>query len=226
MNANGIHQPSTTSPEWDTDMVNDIACPTCHSQDWVQSIPALRATGVSTVDGTGYCAGIGISSSGPVPVLGTTFTEQTRRTALATALAFEPGQMPTARPLLLGSVLVIPSLVLGAATLTNVISHPGIDQPTLLWKTVSLMVGLAVTFVLAIPTFLAFSTFRRRVRHNARVSRGRGAAFAVWRAGFYCHRCGVCYWPDPPSPHLPARYPFSVDDFRRMVWTTGGYAAL
>lgn len=44
----------------------------------------------------------------------------------------------------------------------------------------SLMVGLGITFVLAIPTLVAFSIFRCRVRHNTRVSRGRGAAFALW----------------------------------------------
>ncbi|RDI68425.1 hypothetical protein DFR76_102826 [Nocardia pseudobrasiliensis] len=116
-----------TSPEWDTDMANDLACPSCHGQDCVQSIPGLQATGVSTVHGTDNFFGVGISPSGLVPFLDATLMEQAHRTALTGALVFEPGHVPTARPLLLGSLLVIPSLAIGAATLTNVKTHLGID---------------------------------------------------------------------------------------------------
>ncbi|RDI68428.1 hypothetical protein DFR76_102829 [Nocardia pseudobrasiliensis] len=97
-------------------MVNDLACPTCHSQDWAQSIPALRATGVATTHETGYYTGIGVASSGLVPVIGTSVTARTSSTALAASLAFEPRQVPTGRLFLLALLLAIPPIGFAAFT--------------------------------------------------------------------------------------------------------------
>lgn len=39
----------------------DTSCPECGQADWVQRVPALRAAGVSTVSGTDFHSGVGVS---------------------------------------------------------------------------------------------------------------------------------------------------------------------
>ncbi|MBF6260008.1 hypothetical protein IU468_27430 [Nocardia farcinica] len=61
----------------------DIACPRCGQIDFTQSVPALHADGVSTVYGTSQYTGVGVTTTGFVPVVGTATVEHTHTTALA-----------------------------------------------------------------------------------------------------------------------------------------------
>ncbi|MGV9823447.1 hypothetical protein [Nocardia xishanensis] len=55
----------------------DITCPPCGQIDFVQSVPALHAGGVSTSYGTSRYTGIPVATTGFVPVIGTSTVEHT-----------------------------------------------------------------------------------------------------------------------------------------------------
>jgi hypothetical protein len=52
----------------------------------------------------------------------------------------------------------------------------------------------------------------------------RQAAAEVSERGWYCARCAIVYFQpggEPPGAH--AEYAYSVEDFRRMMFSAGGY---
>jgi hypothetical protein len=63
----------------------------------------------------------------------------------------------------------------------------------------------------------------RKERENTRVRAGRPAAERVWARGWYCARCGTVHVPDADGAEGG---PFQLLEFRRMVWTEGGYGHL
>ncbi|WP_406238513.1 hypothetical protein [Nocardia sp. NBC_01009] len=202
-------------------MDTDISCPTCGRIDCVQSVPAIRATGVQSVSGSDSYNGIGITSSGFVPVFGTTTIERTHTSMLAQALAPEPAQRSSERLLGCGALMLIP--LLAGLLLTFAAFHspdPGGDLPS------AIVVLTFMLLALATPTTLAWTAAAKRERRSSRIARGRPMAYTVWRAGQYCHRCGVCFWPYPPAADVPARQSLSPNQFRWIVWNTGGYADL
>lgn len=220
----GEFRTAAPPPTLDTFMDNDISCPTCGRGDWVQRIPALRSTGVSTVAGSDYYSGVGVGSSGLVPVIGTATIERTQTTALAHATACAPNEISPVRPLLLGFLLAIPALGVLYPVIDNMVTHPGLDNPTPIALIVNAAFSIAMMVAVATPAIGAFAFAAARTRRNNRISRGRGAAYAVWQAGFYCHRCWTCYFPIAPIPNIPARQPMSTGQFQWIVWSAGGYA--
>lgn len=199
-------------------MKPDIACPTCRYDDLVQSVPAIRATGTSVEYSTQHDSGIAISSAGLIPVLGTSTTERTHSNALAASLALAPAQRTSAMLILFGVVLALPAIFGALAGITTY------GDPDLV-STPSEIPGYAMAVLFfAAPSFLPFLIARSRIRRNSRISRGIPLARTVWQAGFYCHRCGCCFWPYQPAPGIPDRVPLSPNMFRQIVWATGGYA--
>lgn len=199
----------------------DISCPTCGRDDWVQSVPAIRATGIQTVYGTDHYTGVGIASSGLVPVFGSATIERTHTSQLAQALAPEPHQRPTGRLVLFSLIMAIPLLVTALA----VVAAFGEPNRDVSWP----WLALSAAFVLAgmcAPSALALGVAIKRVRRGSRIARGRPAAYAVWHAGQYCHRCGVCFVPHTQIPDVLARQPLAPSQFRWAVWNAGGYANL
>ncbi|WP_435591849.1 hypothetical protein [Nocardia sp. bgisy118] len=196
----------------------DISCPNCGQIDFVQSVPALHAGGVSTSYGTNLYSGIGVSSAGLVPVIGTATVERTHTTALARSLAREPSQQPSGRLTVVGLLLLLPALILLAPAIGAIVmTHPQA-------RTLGTWIGaLFMVVVVAIPGSLVMGAVIARDLHNAKIRRGRPRAHTVWQAGFYCHRCGVAYWPHSPAPNVPARQPFTPPQFRWFVWNAGGY---
>lgn len=56
------------------------------------------------------------------------------------------------------------------------------------------------------------------------VHRGRGAADAVWRRGWYCGRCALVHFaPGEEPPGVLMGQVLDPDQFRALVWTAGGY---
>ena len=56
------------------------------------------------------------------------------------------------------------------------------------------------------------------------VNRGRGAADAVWRRGWYCGRCALVHFaPGEEPPGVLTGQVLDPDRFRALVWTAGGY---
>jgi hypothetical protein len=205
--------------EGDTRMDIDITCPGCGQLDCVQSVPALRAGGISTSVGTGSYSGFGVSSAGFIPVVGAMTVDRTHTTALAASFALAPPTRPTSRLTRVGWLLMIPAfLALAPAIASIVMENPGVP----LWATV--LVALCFVGALATPGLLTLSAANGRRRINTRIARGRPSARAVWQAGFYCHRCGTAFWPYSPTPAIPGRQSFLPHQFRWQVWNAGGYA--
>lgn len=196
----------------------DISCPSCGYDDCVQSVPAIRASGTSTVYGTDYYSGVGVSSSGLVPVMGSSLVERTQSSYLADSLAPEPIFRGAGRLAALSLVLGVPA---GAYLLIAVVvllrPHPDISTAAIVFG----MFGFAL--FLALPSLLILWFAWRRLRRSARIRRGAPAAYAVWRAGVYCHRCGMCFWPFAPAAGIPVRHPVPPGGFQGIVWNVGGY---
>ncbi len=196
----------------------DISCPSCGYDDCVQSVPAIRASGTSTVYDTDYYSGVGVSSSGLVPVMGSSLVERTQSSYLAQSLAPEPGFRGAGRLTTLAVVLSLPAVVYFAAA-GVLISRPHPDV-----STASILIGaFGFALFLALPSLLILWFAFRRLRRSARIRRGAPAAYAVWRAGVYCHRCGMCFWPFAPAAGIPVRHPVSPGGFQGIVWNAGGY---
>ncbi|MBB5916769.1 hypothetical protein BJY24_005681 [Nocardia transvalensis] len=201
----------------------DMSCPSCTRIDWVQSVPALRATGVSTVSGVDHYSGVGLTSTGLVPVMGTAVVERTTTSMLARVTSPGPPRVRIRWPLMLGLVLLMPAVICVVAMVIGVVQHPRASSPSVLETVVAIVIGAWFVVSLAAPAVVAFTIVVRRSRRNDRVLRGRGAAYAAWSGGCYCHRCGVCFWPVSPAPGVVARYVFSPEEFRWVVWNIGGY---
>ncbi len=196
----------------------DISCPSCGYDDCVQSVPAIRASGTSTVYGTDYHSGVGVSSSGLMPVMGSSLVERTQSTFLAQSLAPEPAFRGAGRLTALAFVLAVPAGVnLLIAVVVLLRPHPDISPA-------GIVVGMfGPALFLALPSLLILWFAFRRLRRSARIRRGAPAAYAVWRTGVYCHRCGTCFWPFAPAAGVPVRRPVPPGGFQGIVWNAGGY---
>ncbi|BDT87262.1 hypothetical protein [Nocardia cyriacigeorgica] len=196
----------------------DLSCPHCHQIDLVQSVPAVYADGVSSSSGTGTYSGVGVASTGLIPVIGTASIDRTHVTMLARSLAPEPALESATRLTIVGLLLLIPavSMAIPMAILTAM-GDPAMSLAT--W-----VVGL-LFFIgpAAAPGVVTLGVARGRARSNKRIVRGRSKAQAVWQAGVYCHRCGIVFWPSSPADDIPPRQPFTPENFRSLVWRAGGY---
>ncbi|WP_406274559.1 hypothetical protein OH799_01410 [Nocardia sp. NBC_00881] len=163
---------------------------------------------------------MGVASSGLVPVFGTATVERTHTTALAHSLAREPARRPVGRLTTLGLLLLLPALL---AVVIGIASVATSDDPEA--TNVGILAGAALLVGgIAAPGLLVLGVAVFRGRRNGRISRGRRTAHAVWQAAFYCHRCGVAFWPLSPAPGIPANQAFAPQHFRWLVWNAGGYA--
>ncbi|MEU2258473.1 hypothetical protein ABZ540_35505 [Nocardia xishanensis] len=199
----------------------DITCPHCGQIDFVQSVPALHADGVSTSYGTSQYTGVGVTTRGFVPVIGTSTVEHIHTTELARSLARGPAEQPSGRLTVIGLLLLIPALLALFPAVGSVMVD---DAAASRWTAV--VVAICFVGVFAAPGLIVMGAVIRRDLRNAKIRRGRPHAHAVWQAGFYCHRCGVAYWPYSPAPGIPPRQPFAPPQFRWFVWSAGGYNTL
>ncbi|WP_194818011.1 hypothetical protein [Nocardia sp. XZ_19_385] len=199
----------------------DISCPNCGRSDWVQSVPAVRASGVQTVTGVDYFTGVGVAPSGLVPAFGTATVERTTVSNLARSLPLTPYVPSSGKLIALGTVLAIPGLMV-IVTFTAMLVNPEPGRTAV----TTFLAGVLAFALFSWPAALAFTVVVNRVRRKRRVARGRNTASAVWRAGQYCHGCGLCFWPYSPAPHIPARQSIPPRQFTWLVWSVGGYANL
>lgn len=198
------------------------SCPVCGQYDGVVAVPAIyessRATERAIAEarrvvndfnslGTGKAAGRAtLAVTTPPPV-------RSRRLA--------PAPMSIWGTFLGGAVsLAIPATFLHfMAKASNDFSntyHMASDPENSTLATIgNCFAGLAALCLLA--TVVAF------VRRGA-VTRGRPAADAVWRRGWYCQRCALVHFSpgEEPAGVLTGQV-LSPDQFRALVWTVGGY---
>lgn len=65
----------------------------------------------------------------------------------------------------------------------------------------------------------------RKHRQNTKVLAGRPAAERLWARAWYCARCGTVHFPAGDGSEAEAG-PLALAEFRRMVWSEGGYGHL
>ncbi|AFU02785.1 hypothetical protein [Nocardia brasiliensis] len=195
----------------------DISCPHCLRIDAIQNVEALRAEGISTSYSTANYTGVGVSTTGLLPVIGTADIQRTHVTALAKRLAFAPAQQSAARLVSVGLLLVSPAFVM------LILAALAASEPRESGLVITIIQTLMALVFMATPGAVVLALAAQRIRRNNRIARGRPAAYAVWRCAFYCFRCNVVYWPSAPAAGLPTRQALSLDHFRWYVWNTGGY---
>ncbi|MFE3058793.1 hypothetical protein [Nocardia sp. NPDC059239] len=215
------HDRGATAPGRGVTVGIDITCPTCGHDDQVQNVPAVHATGTSVVRGVDSHSGFGISSVGVVPVVGYATVDRVHSTHLAQALTVAPMRRRSGKLVFLGLFFAIPACFYLLFTIVA-LKDPDAEVS---WPWI-VAASFAFILALATPSILLFWTALRRTRRNNRISRGLPVARHVWRAGYYCHRCGSCYWPYQPAAGVPVRYALSPNQFRSVVWSAGGYANL
>ncbi|MFD4433338.1 hypothetical protein [Nocardia sp. NPDC058497] len=198
----------------------DLTCPTCRHLDQVQTVPAICSGGASTEVGYGTHTGVGFTTNGVIPVVTRSTTTRTRTTALARSLARDPGLESTSRRTRIAIVLLIPAVVMLAASIGALFAD-------LSGSILARIVG-GVIFVggTSAPGLLVVLSIWAAKRRNRTVRAGLPAADRLWRSAFYCHRCGHVFWPVSPEPTVPARVALSPPNFRWAVWSAGGYAQL
>ncbi|MBF6399503.1 hypothetical protein IU438_27410 [Nocardia cyriacigeorgica] len=196
----------------------DLSCPHCHQIDLVQSVPAVYTDGISSSFGTGTYSGVGVASTGLVPVIGTASIDRTHVTMLARSLAPEPALEPATRLTIVGLLLLIPAF--STAIPMAVLTAMGDPLMSLATWVVGLLFFIGPA---AAPGVVTIGVAVGRARSNKRVVRGRSKAHAVWQAGVYCHRCGLVFWPFSPAADIPQRQPFRPEQFRSLVWNVGGF---
>ncbi|MBF6100457.1 hypothetical protein IU510_20575 [Nocardia cyriacigeorgica] len=196
----------------------DLSCPHCHQIDLVQSVPAVYTDGISSSFGTGTYSGVGVASTGLVPVIGTASIDRTHVTMLARSLAPEPAQESATRLTIVGLLLLIPAFCIAIPmAISTAMGDPAMSLAT--WVVCLLFfIGPA-----AAPGLVTIGVAVGRARANKRIVRGRPKAHAVWQAGVYCHRCGLVFWPVSPAADIPPRQPFRPKQFRSLVWKVGGF---
>ena len=217
------HRPrrGAAAPGRDTTVGIDITCPTCGHDDRVQRVPAIRATGTTTVYGTDYHSGVAIGSTGLMPVVGSSMTERTYTTSLSQSLALAPLQRRSGKLVFVGLILSIPALF---GILIAIVNFSDPKSETTL--PVFFIANFLLISALATPSLLLFWIASHRSRRNSRIARGISVSRQIWSAGHYCHRCGYCFWPYPIAPGIPARQAITPETYRRIVWSSGGYANL
>lgn len=183
-----------------------IVCPHCGQVDQVQSVPAVFNSGHSSYQGGGPVVATvgGEVAFGFATHRGTTVTE--------TALGLSPSPVPRRSGCLLaiGLYLLISGVVMGAVGL-------GTGQAAN---------GLTGLVVVSIPSAAILYIVARRRRRNARVRSGLPAALAVWRCGWFCHRCGGVFFPSNTPFDIPTNQLLPTATFRNLVWKAGGYGSI
>ncbi|WP_224277388.1 hypothetical protein [Streptomyces sp. LS1784] len=191
-------------------------CPSCRLADQVRSVPAVYRAGRSTEtvrslrDDRGHTETRVVISD------------------LARALAPAPDRHPERAPVVLGVLALFGTVgaffaaeaqsdqdafVRSNFPTGSALSHSSPDTGTL--HTLS-GVGLAVAIALFVTAALL------RVNANRELA-GRPQAERLWSQAWYCARCGTAHF-SPAAGQGPAA--FSLREFRRRVWTAGGYGHL
>jgi hypothetical protein len=192
-----------------------MSCPQCESADFAMSMPAVRNNGHISVSTSSYSA-VGFTTAGVVPVLGSASNVHTQQSVVATMTAPEPPERPltgmavAAVVGLVGfAVFVVPVLWIA---LNHETSHGAND--------LSKVLTVAFCAIFAIPGVAAVVAAVRQAAFNRRVARGRPRTRAVWSAGWYCGRCGGCYWPEPvAAAGVPVGRLLAPREFQRIVWS-------
>ncbi|MGW6729630.1 hypothetical protein ACWF9G_27330 [Nocardia sp. NPDC055029] len=202
----------------------DLSCPHCDRTDWVQSVPAAVSEGTHSGYSTGVHTGVGIGQGGLVPVIGTSSREVSHSSALARSLALAPVLPTPGRLTAFAILLMLPTAMFFAAAALGFHTDPPEGNPV---RVLASLAGMfAIPIVWSIPVVALLAAAVKRARRNGRVASGRARAHSVWQGAYYCHRCGLAFWPQSMHPGIPSRVGVPPGEFRWYVWNVGGYAKL
>jgi len=205
--------------------VLDVSCPQCGRTDQVQNAEAIQAAGVHIVNGTALHGGVGFGPGGLIPMVGTTTHTHVQTSMLSAATAPEPPHRSSGWLLCLGILLALPAIAVLTAVLTGARQTPDGKTASMLQVALNVLGDVVLAAVVfGGPALVLLVVGVSRLRRNGRIRRGAPAAYAVWRQGWYCHRCAGCYWPVSPTREIPARQLISPHEFQHTVWAAGRYA--
>ncbi|MFD6463994.1 hypothetical protein, partial [Streptomyces roseolus] len=201
-------------------------------------VPAIASTGTSRINGSTTHAGMGIlPSGGIIPVIGSGSYTSVQSSALAASTSPALPRRSLAGLAVGGVLLLVVALMMVSILIMATALHaPPRDfgghvqsveaQPVDAGSNIVawLIVPSFGVLPFLIPSLILLSMAWRRYRANTRVVLGLPSALAVWRAGFYCHRCGVCFWVRSPARGVAAGQPLSLWQFQQIVWSAGGYS--
>ena len=192
------------------------SCPGCWDSDRIQRVSALYSAGISSTNYDTAVTGV----AGSNLLVGVASGRATTVSALADevrpAPAVKSGGWLIAAGIGWLILLLLPSAAMFQANAQGAAAS-GSGSP---WSNV---VGI---FILAgWPSIIFVSFGLARASRRARVDRGSARAFQLWHEGWYCDRCGRCYFPPTVAvPGLAAGTLLHPAQFRYAVWATGGYA--
>ncbi|MFD9691721.1 hypothetical protein ACFWXO_38850 [Kitasatospora sp. NPDC059088] len=193
-------------------------CPGCARTDQVRSVPAVHLAGRKTVT---------VHSRDNDGKLRTGTREVT--SPLSRALAPAPEKRPERVPAVLG----VPALfaagflyfvadsqsryedssakMLAGSSLAHLSDSSGSD---------SFYLFSGIAFCLALALFATAALLWAR---SSRELAGRPQAERLWATAWYCARCGTAHFPPTAGQGAGA---VTLPEFRRRVWTAGGYGHL
>ena len=194
-------------------------CPRCGSSD-LQTMEAIARNSVSVVESYGSYSGVGWSSGGAVPVLGTSSQLQVQRSWLAVATAPSPPLRSWAGTALLSAGWL--SLWLPIFTLMTWLTLSDAAERGANFVSQASVVLFGLMF--ATPALIGLVVVAKNVRFNRRVRLGIPASHQLWQRGRYCLRCAGCFWPASPPSGLSTSHVVAPAEFQRIVWTAGSAA--
>ncbi|WP_162788406.1 hypothetical protein [Amycolatopsis albispora] len=178
-----------------------LACPQCREVDQVQHVPAAHQGGRMSYQGLGpaYTGNTGYAT----PYHGVATS------AVSSALNPMPPVRGASGYLVLGVLSTIFAGIALLVSLSLTLAGDGMSVIGLFWTWIwpALGVGMSV---------LGYLQYTHRSRANAEMRRGSQRVLDVWSRAWFCHRCGVVFFPDGGQAiPLPA--------FRAYLWQIGDY---
>ncbi|MBO0878951.1 MAG: hypothetical protein J2P17_00905 [Mycobacterium sp.] len=172
---------------------------------------------MSIVHSHGSYSGIGWSSSGAVPVLGTASNLQIRRSGLAVATAPSPSLRNWAGTALLSAGWFLLWLPIFTLITCVALSDDAKRGASLFTEASVVLFGL----MFAVPALIGLIVVVRNVRFNQRIRRGMPVSHQLWRRARFCWRCAGCFWPASPPVGISTAQVVTPVEFQRIVWTAG-----
>lgn len=178
------------------------ACPSC-GREKIATVSSIYTGGTQDVNTSGF----GVGSAGGNTVVVRTSQSGTARTHLALTLRPYPEQQGGGCLIAwCVAFFVIPGFV-GA-----IVDHEALSPLFLVWSAV----GVIFIVIGAAKSGKA-----------GRIEAGKPAAFEVWNRAWYCFTCEKVFFNFGQNPTgVKERHTIGTAEFRRLVWTAGGYADL
>ncbi|MFJ7906640.1 hypothetical protein [Kitasatospora sp. NPDC096204] len=189
-------------------------CPRCRLTDQVRSVPAVYHAGRTRVIIRPAQQGAGSHRTREV------VSDLARALAPAPIREQPPGRVATGLGV---TALAIAFFTFFAGAFARQFNDdtPAFATPVRDHQAFEIPVAIPVTAVIAAVALLVTAAALRAAAD--RELSGRARAEQLWAQAWYCARCGTVHFPPAPGQAPTA---LSLPEFRRVVWTAGGYGHL